>query len=149
MAGYGKISANQGGRSAAVKSSVLLKRPDIQKAIREYKAELYRSEQLRKEAQRRADARAMINTLIDNLKPHVSNDKPHSRTAKVLRRLQGQPVERVPGYCRCGDPVTPGYASCEPCRVKHRHYMQAERATKRCNLQRSYLSENPPIVTYC
>ena len=131
MAGYGKISASQGGRSAAVKASVLLKRADIQKAIREYKAELYRGEQLRKEAQRRADARAMIDSLITNLKPLVSDDNPHSRTAKLLRRLQGQPVERIPGYCSCREPVTPGYSSCEPCRVKHRHYMQGVRAKER------------------
>ena len=141
MAGYGKISASQGGRSAAVRSSNFLKRADIQKAIREYKAELYRSEQLQKEAQRRADARAMIDNLITNLKPLVSDDKPFSRTAKLLRRLQGQPVDRLPGYCVCGDTVTPGYASCEPCRVKHRHYRQAERAAKRCTLPRTYLAE--------
>ena len=48
MAGYGKISASQGGRSAAVKASVLLKRASIQRAIREYKDELYRSEQFTK-----------------------------------------------------------------------------------------------------
>ena len=131
MAGYGKISASQGGRSAAVKASVLLKRADIQRAIREYKDELYRSEQLRKEAQRRADAQAMINTLIDNLKPLVSDDNPHSPAAKALRRLQGQPVDRLPGYCVCGEPVTPGYASCEPCRINTRHYMQGWRAKER------------------
>ena len=131
MAGYGKISAYQGGRSAAVKASVLLKRADIQKAIREYRTMLYQSEQLRQEAQRRADARAMINTIIDSLKMHVSDSQPQSRAAQVLRRLQGQPVKRVPGYCVCGEPVTEGFASCEPCRVKHRHYRQAERAAKR------------------
>ena len=131
MAGYGKISASQGGRSAAVKACVLLKRADIQKAIREYKDMLYRSEQLRQEAQRRADAWAMINTIIDNLKMYVSDSQPQSRAAQVLRRLQGQPVKRVPGYCVCGEPVTEGFASCEPCRVKHRHYRQAERAAKR------------------
>ena len=131
MAGYGKISAYQGGRSAAVRACNLLKRADIQRAIREYRTMLYRSEQLRKEAQRRADAQAMINTLIDNLKPLVSDDNPHSPAAKALRRLQGQPVDRLPGYCGCGDPVTPGYASCEPCRVKHRHYMQGVRAKER------------------
>ena len=131
MAGYGKISASQGGRSAAVKACVLLKRADIQKAIREYKDMLYRSEQLRQEAQRRVDARAMINTIIDNLKMYVSDSQPQSRAAQVLRRLQGQPVKRVPGYCVCGEPVTEGFASCEPCRVKHRLYRQAERAAKR------------------
>ena len=131
MAGYGKISASQGGRSAAVKACVLLKRADIQKAIREYKDMLYRSEQLRQEAQRRADAWAMINTIIDNLKMYVSDSQPQSRAAQVLRRLQGQPVKRAPGYCVCGEPVTEGFASCEPCRVKHRHYRQAERAAKR------------------
>ena len=144
MAGYGKISAYQGGRSAAVRACNLLKRADIQRAIREYRTMLYQSEQLRKEAQRRADARAMINTLIDNLKPLVSDDKPNSPAAKALRRLQGQPVNRVPGYCVCGDPVTEGYASCEPCRIKHRHYRQAERSAKRCTLPHTY----PPIVTW-
>ena len=143
MAGYGKISASQGGRSAAVRACNLLKRADIQRAIREYRTMLYRSEQLRKEAQRRADAQAMINTLIDNLKPLVSDDKPFTRTAKLLRRLQGQPMERIPGYCLCGDTVTPGYASCKPCRIKHRHYRQAERAAKRCTLPSTYLPENP------
>ena len=88
MAGYGKISAYQGGRSAAVRACNLLKRADIQRAIREYRTMLYQSEQLRIEAQRRAEARAMINTLIDNLKPLVSDDKPHSPAAKALRRLQ-------------------------------------------------------------
>ena len=131
MAGYGKISAHQGGRSAAVKACNLLKRADIQKGIREYKDLLYQSEQLRLAAEIRADARAMINTIIDNLKMHVSDDNPKSVAAQTLRRLQGQPVKRVPGYCVCGDPVTEGYASCEPCRVKHRHYRQAERAAKR------------------
>ena len=131
MAGYGKISAYQGGRSAAVKASVLLKRADIQKAIREYKDMLYRSEQLRQEAQRRADARALINTIIDNLKQHVSDEHPQSPAAQTLRRLQGQPVRRVPGYCVCGEPVTEGFASCEPCREKHRLYRQSERAAKR------------------
>ena len=144
MAGYGKISASQGGRSAAVRACNFLKRPDIQKAIREYKAELYRSEQLRKEAQRRADARAMINTIIDSLKMHVSDNQPHSRAAQTMRRLQGQPVKRVPGYCVCGDPVTEGYASCEPCRIKHRYYRQVERAAKRYTLLHTY----PPIVTW-
>ena len=128
MAGYGKISASQGRRSAAVRACNLLKRADIQRAIREYRTMLYRSEQLRKEAQRRADAKAMIDRLITNLKPLVSDDKPFSRTAKLLRRLQGQPVDRLPGYCVCGDPVTPGYATCEPCRVQHRLYRRAERA---------------------
>ena len=130
MAGYGKISAYQGGRSAAVKASVLLKRADIQKAIREYRDMLYRSEQVRLAAEKRAANRAMINTIIDNLKMHVSDSQPQSRAAQVLRRLQGQPVKRVPGYCVCGDPVTEGYASCKPCRIKHRHYRQAERAAK-------------------
>ena len=131
MAGYGKISASQGGRSAAVKASVLLKRADIQKAIREYRDMLYRSEQLRLAAEKRAANRAMINTIIDNLKMHVSDDNPNSLAAQTLRRLQGQPVRRVPGYCVCGEPVTEGFASCEPCRVKHRHYRQAEIAAKR------------------
>ena len=131
MAGYGKISAYQGGRSAAVKASVLLKRADIQRAIREYRTMLYQSEQLRLAAEKRAANRAMINTIIDNLKMHVSDSQPQSRAAQVLRRLQGQPVKRVPGYCVCGDPVTEGYASCEPCRVKHRLYRQSERAAKR------------------
>ena len=141
MTGYGKISAYQGGRSAAVKASVLLKRADIQKAIREYRDMLYRSEQLRLAAEKRAANRAMINTIIDNLKMHVSDDKPNSPAAQTLRRLQGQPVRRVPGYCVCGDPVTEGYASCEPCRVKHRYYRQAERAAKRRTLPRTYLAE--------
>ena len=89
------------------------------------------AEQVRLAAEQRAANRAMINTIIDNLKMHVSDSQPQSRAAQVLRRLQGQPVKRVPGYCVCGDPVTEGYASCEPCRVKHRHYRQAERAAKR------------------
>ena len=138
MAGYGKISAYQGGRSAAVKASVLLKRADIQRAIREYRTMLYQdeqvrlaAEQVRLAAEQRAANRAMINTIIDNLKMHVSDSQPQSRAAQVLRRLQGQPVKRVPGYCVCGDPVTEGYASCKPCRIKHRHYRQAERAAKR------------------
>ena len=138
MAGYGKISASQGGRSAAVKASVLLKRADIQKAIREYRDMLYQdeqvrlaAEQVRLAAEQRAANRAMINTIIDNLKMHVSDSQPQSRAAQVLRRLQGQPVKRVPGYCVCGDPVTEGYASCKPCRIKHRLYRQAERAAKR------------------
>ena len=130
MAGYGKISAYQGGRSAAVRACNLLKRADIQKAIREYRTMLYQSEQLRLAAEKRADARAMINTIIDNLKQHVSDEHPQSRAAQTLRRLQGQPVRRVPGYCVCGEPVTEGFASCEPCRVKHRLYRQAERAAK-------------------
>ena len=142
MAGYGKISASQGGRSAAVKASVLLKRADIQKAIREYRDMLYRSEQLRLAAEQNSGrhARAMINTIIDNLKMHVSDSQPQSRAAQVLRRLQGQPVKRVPGYCVCGDRVTEGYASCEPCRVKHRHYRQAERAAKQQEQRRQGLS---------
>ena len=144
MAGYGKISAYQGGRSAAVRACNLLKRADIQRAIREYRTMLYQSEQLRREAEQRADARALINTIIDNLKQHVSDDKPNSSAAQTLRRLQGQPVRRVPGYCVCGEPVTEGYASCEPCRIKHRYYRQAERSAKRCNLPHTY----PPIVTW-
>ena len=143
MAGYGKISASQGGRSAAVRACNLLKRADIQKAIREYRDMLYRSEQLRLAAEKRADARAMINTLVDNLKMHVLAEHPQSRIAQTLRRLQGQPVKRVPGYCVCGDVVTEGYASCEPCRVRHRHYRQAERAAKRCTLPSTYLPEYP------
>ena len=99
MAGYGKISAYQGGRSAAVRACILLKRHDIQKAIREYRAMLYRNEQLQLEAERRADYRAMVGELIDNLKQIVRDDKPHSRAAQELRRLQGLPVKRVPGYC--------------------------------------------------
>ena len=141
MAGYGKISASQGGRSAAVKASVLLKRADIQKAILEYKDMLYQDEQVRLAAEQRADARAMINTIIDNLKMYVSDSQPQSRAAQVLRRLQGQPVKRVPGYCVCGEPVTEGFASCEPCRVRHRYYRQAERAAKRRTLPRTYLAE--------
>ena len=144
MAGYGKISASQGGRSAAVKASVLLKRADIQRAIREYRTMLYQDEQVRLAAEQRAANRAMINTIIDNLKMHVSDSQPQSRAAQVLRRLQGQPVKRAPGYCVCGEPVTEGFASCEPCRVKHRHYRQAERAAKRCTLPHTY----PPIVTW-
>ena len=139
MAGYGKISAYHGGRSAAVRACNLLKRADIQRAIREYRTMLYQSEQLRLAAEKRADARAMINTIIDNLKQHVSDDNPNSLAAQTLRRLQGQPVRRVPGYCVCGDKATDGYASCEPCRVKHRHYRQAERAAKRCTLPRTFL----------
>ena len=117
MAGYGKISAYQGGRSAAVRACNLLKRADIQRAIREYRTMLYRSEQLRREAEQRAANRAMINTIIDSLKMHVSDEHPQSVAAQTMRRLQGQPVKRVPGYCVCGDPVTEGYASCEPCRI--------------------------------
>ena len=139
MAGYGKISAYHGGRSAAVRACNLLKRADIQRGIREYQDLLYQSEQLRLAAEKRADTRAMINTIIDNLKMHVSDSQPQSRAAQVLRRLQGQPVKRVPGYCVCGDKATDGYASCEPCRVKHRHYRQAERAAKRCTLPRTFL----------
>ena len=148
MAGYGKISAYQGGRSAAVKACNLLKRADIQKAIREYRDMLYRSEQLRREAEQRAANRAMINTIIDSLKMHVSDNQPHSRAAQTMRRLQGQPVKRVPGYCVCGDPVTEGYASCEPCRIKHRYYRQVERAAKRYTLPHTYPPENPPIVMW-
>ena len=144
MAGYGKISVHQGGRAAAVRASGFLKRDDIQRAIREYRGMLYQSEQLRLEAERRAQHRAMVNGLIDTLKQHVSDDKPNSKAAQTLRRLQGQPVKRLPGHCVCGDPVTPGYASCEPCRVKHRHYRRAERAAKRCTLPHTY----PPIVMW-
>ena len=144
MAGYGKISAYQGGRSAAVRACNLLKRADIQKAIREYRDMLYRSEQLQAEAEKRAERRAMVSGLIDNLKQIVRDDKPHSKVAQTLRRLQGQPVKRVPGYCVCGEPVTEGYASCEPCRIKHRYYRQAERTAKRYTLPHTY----PPIVTW-
>ena len=72
---------------------------------------------------------------------YVSDSQPQSRAAQVLRRLQGQPVKRVPGYCVCGEPVTEGFASCEPCRVRHRYYRQAERAAKRRTLPRTYLAE--------
>ena len=140
MAGYGKISAYQGGRSAAVKACILLKRHDIQQAIREeYQAMLYRNEQLQLEAERRAERRAMVSDLVDNLKQIVRDDKPHSKAAQLMRRLQGQPVKRVPGYCVCGDTVTEGYASCENCRLRHRLYRQVERAAKRSNLSRIYL----------
>ena len=131
MAGYGKISAYQGGRSAAVRACVLLKKPVIQKAIREYQDMLYRSEQLQAEKEHRAGQRALLDSMIANLKKFVQADKPQSKAAQVLRRLTGQPVKRMPGYCVCGDKATEGYASCEPCRVKHRHYRQSERAAKR------------------
>ena len=147
MAGYGKISAYQGGRSAAVRASVQpVKAGGYTKSDKGVSGFAYigaNSYGVRLTSGRHA--RALINTIIDNLKMHVSDKHPNSPAAQTLRRLQGQPVRRVPGYCVCGDPVTEGYASCEPCRVKHRHFTdRLRRAAKRCTLPHTY----PPIVTW-
>lgn len=132
LAGYGKISAAQGGRAASVHACNLLKRPDVLQAIREYQARLARDEQLRREAERREQVRAETARLIEALKPLVSDrGKQQSGAARLLRRLQGQAMQRIPGRCVCGEPVTEGYASCEPCRVKHRDYRRAEQARKK------------------
>ena len=137
-AGYGVASAANGGRSAAVSASRLLKRADIQKAIREVVSE--RAERLRRdqtmlaalesELERRA-LRRIVAGIADELEPVGRMRGPQSKAARLARRYRGQTMLRLPGRCRCGEQSDPGTASCAPCRRERRHYRRRYRANRR------------------
>ena len=151
LAGYGEQSMANGGSAARVAGCRLLKRADIQKAIREVVSE--RAERLRRdrallaalEAER--DRRAMLEamgvesmaelreSMTELLEDAGRRLGPQSKAARLARRYRGQAMLRLPGRCRCGEQSDPGTASCAPCRRERRHYRRRYRA--RCRLLRA------------
>ena len=143
-AGYGVDSAANGGRAAAVYACRLLKRADIQKAIRELVSE--RAERLRAietELKRRREDRAMLEAVgIESMTELCESMAGlledagrrlglQSKAAREARRWRRQAVLRLPGRCRCGRRADPGLKSCAPCRRERRHYRRTYRARRR------------------
>ena len=120
-AGYSSASAGRGGRAAAVRACKLLKDTEIRRAIDEIRAERAAALSALAAERGRQKLRAKLSAI-------AVADGPQSAAARILRRLDRQPVVRVPDHCRCGGPVTPGCASCESCRFRRREYRRRWRA---------------------
>ena len=151
-AGYGVASAAKGGRAAAVKASMLRKRPNIQAAIREVareQAKQRRRDQERQaaavaEREQRATVRALgyesVAELIAVTESMMVDDAkmagPQSLAARELRRRRGQTVLRLPGRCRCGKRAGRGLKSCAGCRRERRHYRRRYRGRRRKQARR-------------
>lgn len=152
-AGYCAESTARGGRGASKRGCLLLKRPEIQKAIRERRLEVEAERQAnlekmreavrerlaREEEQRREDLR---DRMILELLELPSAALPQSGASRLIRRFLHHDHRRIPGLCRCGDPVTPGvhrggkyqdreFSSCASCRDKDRRRMAATRPSRR------------------
>ena len=138
-AGYGEQSTANGGGAARVAGCRLLKRADIQKAIREIVSE--RAERRRKlqrelkalkaEKHRRAMIREYMPRIVEQWEAIASTRGPQSKAARMARRLRGQTMLRLPGRCRCGEPTDPGLKSCAPCRRYRRQYRRRYRLRRR------------------
>ena len=121
------MSTARGGRAAAVAGCRIAKRPYIVAAVREYRARLDHQAALARELARRDKARA-DRASIETMLAMFAGAGPQSRAARVLRRMRHEPVSREPGRCRCGAPVSDGFASCELCRARERRRGQYRRA---------------------
>ena len=137
-AGYGRASAANGGRAAAVYASRLLKRADIQKAMRELDSErAHENRRIRqqiKAIEAELDRRAMLEFRELEASAWEAMGRlrgPQSKAARLARRLRGLTALRLPGRCRCGEQADPGAASCAPCRRERRHYRRRYRARRR------------------
>ena len=126
-AGYGAVSTARGGRAAAVAGCRIAKRPYIVAAVRKYRARLDHQAALARELARRDKARA-DRASIETMLAMFAGAGPQSRAARVLRRMRHEPVSREPSRCRCGAPVSDGFASCELCRARERRRGQYRRA---------------------
>ena len=134
-AGYGAVSAARGGRAASVAGCRIGKRPYIIAAVREYRARRRDRERqievLAGELERHGKARARreaIEATVATVALLADRAGPQSSAARLLRRFRHEPVSRARGRCRCGAPVSEGFASCEPCRARERGRGQHRRA---------------------
>ena len=130
-AGYGVVSAANGGRAAAVAGCRLLKRTDIQAAIREYRGEVNAARKAAAHEQESREVRAAIAEFLPALEAQAVAAGPQSVIAREIRRARGQAMLRLPGHCRCGAVADPGLKSCAPCRRERRHYRRRQRARRR------------------
>ena len=134
-AGYGALSASRGGRAAAVAACRLLRRAGIRDAIaaaiEAAKRKALKAAVRAELARRRVQQAAHRESLIAALAPLAAMCGPQSGAARLCRRMRGEPVLREPGRCRCGARADPRYASCAPCRHRHRDYRRATRERER------------------
>ena len=142
LAGYGEQSTVNGSSAARVAGCLLLKRDDVQAAIREVADELVseRAEQRRRDQEMLAalqaelDRRAMLRALdrlADQMEAAAHRHGPQSTAARTARRFRRQAVLRLPGHCRCGARAdSPKGASCAKCRRERRHYRRRYRANR-------------------
>ena len=137
-AGYGVQSTANGGSAPRVAGCLLLKRADIQKAIREVESEL--ADRLRRDRELLAALKAeqerrkflpLREEILGLLESAGRRHGPQSNAARDARRLRGRAVLRLPGRCRCGEQSDPGLKSCAPCRRERRHYRRRYRARRR------------------
>ena len=137
-AGIGAESAANGGRAASVYACRLLKRDEVQAAIRELVIEAGRKrmsdQKMLAALLAELDRRAMLRTLdrvADQMEAASHRHGPQSTAARAARRFRRQAVLRLPGHCRCGKRADPDRASCTPCRRSRRDYRRECRAARR------------------
>ena len=126
-AGYGAVSASRGGRAAAVAGCRIAKRPYIVAAVVEYRARFDRQAAYARELERRRYVREQWHAMMSALAMFAAQSGPQSSTARLLRRMRHEPVSRKSGLCRCGAPVSEGFASCAGCRARERRRGQHRR----------------------